>query len=204
MTELGLNRTLIFVLVGPGGSGKNTLMQSAMSRIPNLTQMATATTRVQRENEIDGEHHYFISLETFKKLVEEEAFLEYQEVTPGAFYGILREKVENHIRNHELMTADIDVIGADILHKAYPDNIVLIFVTVPGQTLEEKLAILRQRMNTRNESEQHIRDRLDRAKNIEFPFAKECDYIIVNDDPDAATDELEDIILNHRQKVMAS
>jgi guanylate kinase len=191
---------LIFVLVGPGGAGKNMLLDAIKARYASISQLATATTRPKRENEVQGRERLFVSEEEFRRMIKDGELLEYQEVTPGRFYGIPRASVENKIYNGEHLIADIDMYGAEDLKKEYPDAAVLIFVTVPGETVNDKLEVLRERMTGRQETElsekdrQRIEQRLARARTLELPFAEKCDYVVVNDDRDKAIAEMDRII----------
>ena len=195
-------RGLLFVLVGPGGAGKNTLMTILMQRLPALHKLVTATTRSVRTNEVEGIDHYFVSLERFRELLSQGELLEHTEVTPGKFYGILRTPVEQALSASQNLIADIDVLGARILRATYPDDVVLIFVTVPGDTDEERLANLRRRMEERGESASLIEERLNRARLIELPFAAECDCIVINADRrmDTALQEIEQCILQRQEQ----
>lgn len=199
-------RGLLFVLVGPGGAGKNTLMTILMQRLPTLQKLVTATTRNVRANEVEGIDHYFVSLERFRELLSQGELLEHTEVTPGKFYGILRTPVEQALSSSKTLIADIDVLGARILRATYPDDVVLIFVTVPGATDEERLANLRRRMEERGESPSLIEERLNRARLIELPFSAECDFIVINADKqmDTALREIETYIrqCQERRKVI--
>jgi guanylate kinase len=195
-------RGLLFVLVGPGGAGKNTLMTILMQRLPTLHKLVTATTRNVRANEVEGIDHYFVSLERFRELLTQGELLEHTEVTPGKFYGILRTPVEQALSSAKNLIADIDVLGARILRATYPDDVVLIFVTVPGANDEERLANLRRRMEERGEAPSLIEERLNRARLIELPFAAECDCIIINADRqmDSALQEIEQCIQQHQER----
>ena len=132
-------RGVLFVLVGPGGAGKNTLMKTVINATENLTQLATATTRQPREDETQGIEHLFISLQDFKQMIQNGELLEWQEVTKDRFYGIPRESVESHIKHGKNLIADIEVLGAKILKDSYGEHILLIFVTVPGTTIDYKV-----------------------------------------------------------------
>lgn len=195
-------RGLLFVLVGPGGAGKNTLMTILMQRLPTLQKLVTATTRNVRANEVEGIDHYFVSLERFRELLIQGELLEHTEVTPGKFYGILRTPVEQALSTSQTLIADIDVLGAQILRATYRDDVVLIFVTVPGATDEERLDNLRRRMEERGESPALIEERLTRARLIELPFAAECDCIVINADRqmDTALQDIEQCIQQRQER----
>ena len=193
---------LFYLLVGPGGTGKNTLMHVALDRLSNLTQLATATTRPRRVGEIEGVHHLFVSNNEFRNMIRDGDLLEWQEVTPGRFYGIPRHVVDDTLESGHDLIADIEVNGARIVKEHYGDRAVLIFITVPGETTLDKLDVLRTRMLTRHPDEDpaNIRARLNRAQVLELPFAREADFQIVNDDLDDASGELLDIIRNKREQ----
>lgn len=200
MTKTHSQRGILFVLVGPGGAGKNTIMHEAIKRIDNLQQLPTATTRPKRDSELEGREHFFVTREEFQDLIDRDALLEHQEVTTDKFYGIVRDVVENYIIDGQDLIADIEVHGATILRETYPQDTVLVFIDVPGRTVEEKLDVLSGRLSTndRKESPQLIQDRLERARVLELPFAEACDYVIVNAELEQATLELIAIIQQKR------
>ena len=195
----------LFVLVGPGGTGKNTLMNIVKARQPYLKQLATATTRAPRDGELHGREHLFVSLQDFQQMIDENQLLEHQEVTTGKFYGIPRFVVEDNLSTGQSLVADIEFKGAKILHDAFPADVIMIFINVPGHTLEAKLDLLRYRMLNRIDGEPteedlaRIEERLKRAKESELPFANNqgyIDYEIVNETLDDAANQLEQIIVN--------
>ncbi|MBK8138587.1 MAG: guanylate kinase [Chloroflexi bacterium] len=182
----------IFVLVGPGGAGKNTLMKMVLPRIENLSQLATATTRAIRPGEQENREHLFVSLDTFNQWIQDGKLLEFQEVHPGRFYGVPRAPLEEAFREGRDLIADIEIAGAEKILAAFPDNTVLIFIAAPS------LDVLERRMRERGESEQGVRDRMARAER-EMAFAMNCPVYIVNHDLDKASEELEQAILKARE-----
>lgn len=184
---------VIFVMIGPGGAGKNAIMRAIIQQSNNVTQLATATTRPMRDDEQQGREHLFISPEQFKQMIANNELLEYQEVTTNRFYGIPRQSVFKSLQDSTIRIADIEVLGAQELVKAFPDQVVQIFVTVPGETLEDKLKLLKARMEQRDNSTQ-VEERLKRARTLEFPYQKYCDYVVVNDELSHATQLVSDII----------
>jgi guanylate kinase len=168
-------RGVMFVLVGPAGVGKNTIMGGVKVRLPQLEQLPTVTTRLPRPTEKEGREHVFVSGDTFQQMVTDEALIEYQEVYPGKFYGTPRSGMQAALDHGKTMIADIDVVGAGKLKAAFPDRVVLIFITPPDRDdLEERL---RARGNM---SEEEIATRLKRAS-LELSFAGQSDYRVVND-----------------------
>lgn len=193
---------LLFVLVGPGGSGKNAIMRRILDEMDDIRQLATATTRPKRDNERHGREHLFVSHEAFRRMIDEGLLLEHQEVTLGQFYGIPRASVEDPLAAGEDLIADIEVLGARILRETYGEQVVLVFISVPGETLDDKLDVLRERMSSeeRREREQLIEERLERARVLEFPFEPEADTTVVNDVLDEAVVAMKQVIMSQREK----
>ncbi len=184
---------LIFVLVGPSGAGKNTIMEEALKQVPNLRQLPTATTRDPRDTEQEGREHYFQSEASFLKLIEDNRLLEWQWVNKKR-YGIIRDTLDTAIRDRQDLVADIEVLGASIIREAYPDNAVLIFVTPPS------LSVLEERIRKRgSDSEEVIASRLQRAA-WEMKYAGICDYVVINDKLEVATREFLSIVFSERSR----
>lgn len=193
-------RGLFFVFVGPGGTGKNTLMNIIKERHPELQQLATATTRAMRSGEQQGRERLFISEKRFREMIDNNELLEYQEVTPGKFYGMPRASINNALDKGQNLVADIEVRGAKVLLEEYTNDAVIIYVTVSGNTEEEQLEKLKERMLQRLDHEPTEKDwrlinqRLERARNLEFPFEKICEHIVVNDNLEIAAEQIDHII----------
>lgn len=186
---------LLIVLVGPSGSGKNSLMQRALEAIPRLRQMPTATTRAPRDGEQHGREHWFVSIETFRQMVSTKALVEYQEVYPGKFYGTPRQQIETALlQNRDWLIADIDIAGAASLRAAFPRSAVLIFIEPPD------LATLDARMHARGQAtEEEIKIRLARAPQ-ELEFAAKCDYRILNTNFEYAAERVIAIVRNEAER----
>jgi guanylate kinase len=190
---------LVFVLVGPGGAGKNALLRNILERTDNLTQLATATTRAARGGEQHGKQRLFVTHEEFKRMIAQNELVEHEEVHTGDFYGVPRVSIEGPIAADQDLIADIDMHGGQSLRAEYPNNIILIFIAPPGEGTEEMMAVLKQRLRTRAATDEQIEQRLRRAPE-EFEFASECDYIVVNDDINLATEVLHGIIYAERSR----
>ncbi|NWF68972.1 MAG: hypothetical protein HXY40_07790 [Chloroflexi bacterium] len=193
------NQGYLFVLVGPGGAGKNVLLKAVLKRTSNLTQLATATTRGPRSDEINGVHRLFVTLDEFRRMIRDNELAEHQEVHQGVFYGVPRASIEQPITECRDLIADIDMHGANTLRLAYPNNVILVFITPPGDSTEAMLEVLRQRLEARQESVEDTKQRLQRAP-AELAFAPQCDYLIVNDDLEKAAEMLYGIILAERSR----
>lgn len=180
---------LLFVLVGPSGVGKNTIIDGVTERLPDLRRLPTATTRPPRPNEQEGRDHFFITAERFQQLIAEGAFLEHQEVHSGKFYGILYSVLYDALREGAHLIADIDIRGATAVRAAFPHNFISIFVLPPS------LEALRERLLQRgNMSSAELEERLQRAEREELPRAAECDYRVVNAQLEACVAEVAGII----------
>jgi len=183
---------IFFVLVGPSGAGKNTLMRQVMEHLPGLNQVATMTTRSKRPNEQEGVQHRFVSRERFQQAIEQNELIEYQCVHQKDLYGTPRDVVENAIASGTDLIADIEFLGADKLYEEYPASTVLIFVT------PSNLRILADRIMQRGDtSPQELAGRLDRAR-FEMTYAPECHYLIINDNLEPAAHHLRQIVLTER------
>lgn len=173
----------LFILVGPAGSGKNTLMKAAVETMTLLHQIPTATTRSMREGEQEGREHFYVTHPEFERMIERGDLLEYQLVHGGNYYGMMRRPIEEALMNGELLIADIEYLGAQAARAAYPDNVVTVFVTPPTVT------DLINRLCKRGEPFTEIAKRLLRAPR-ELAYAPQCDYIILNADQDIASGQL--------------
>jgi guanylate kinase len=166
---------LLFILVGPGGVGKNTLMEAVLPRFDRLGQLATITTRAIRPNEQPGVQHVFVTPKAFEQMIADGELVEYEEVHPGKYYGVPRRPLEAAFAAGDDLIADIEVSGAAKVRATYPENTVLIFIKPPS------LSVLEERMRARGETPEGIAQRMERAAR-EMAYADQCDYVIVNDD----------------------
>ncbi len=188
MTESDSLTGVLFVLVGPAGVGKNTIMKRVMDKLPVLRQLPTVTTRNIRPGEQEGREHFFRSLEEFQRIKDSNGLIEDQEVYPGMFYGTPRQQLSEALQHGEKLIADIEVVGAERIKHMFADNTVLIFVAPPT------LADLETRLRTRgNMSEEEIQNRLKRATR-EMAFADQCGYRITNDNLEQSVEAVANII----------
>lgn len=174
----------LFVFSAPSGSGKTTLVRHLLNQNLPLGFSISATSRSPRGEEVNGEDYYFLSEEDFRKKIEEDAFVEYEEVYAGAFYGTLRSEVERLWAEGKNVLFDIDVVGGLNVKAQFPEETLSIFVQPPS--LEELESRLR---NRGTETEDKIQQRLDKSAK-ELVFAQDFDVILVNDNLNIAKQEV--------------
>lgn len=183
---------ILYILVGPGGVGKNALLNTILEDFDTLKQLPTATTRPIRPGEQQGREHHFVTIDEFQQMIDTDELVEYQEVHPGSYYGVPRKIVEEAIREGRDLIADIEVLGASIIRRDYPANSVMIFILPPS------VDALAERMNQRGASDDDIRDRLARLP-LEIRYAPLSDYVIVNDEIESAANQLRSLIRAYRE-----
>jgi guanylate kinase len=188
VAETAPGKGVLFILVGPAGVGKNTIMAHLMAAQPQLRQLPTMTTRPMRPTEQQGREHYFVTVEEFRALIEKQALIEYQEVYPGTFYGMPRQIMQDALNAQQKMIADIDVVGAGKIKAAFPEHVVVIFVAPPSPDDLEKRLRKRGHM-----SEAEIGERLDRAA-FELGYPDQYDYRIINDSLQACVEAVAGIV----------
>lgn len=187
------NNGKIFIISGPSGVGKSTVLSKALEEIGPYYFSISMTTRKPREGERDGRDYIFTDKETFEREIEREGFLEYVEYV-GKYYGTPIKPIIDNIENGVDVFLDIEVVGRGNVVKKFPEA-VSVFIMPPS--LEELERRLRDRKS--GESDDAISKRLARAEK-EIEHAGEYDYIIVNDDVCRAAKELEEIITKEKSK----
>lgn len=174
----------IIIITAPSGSGKTTLVKRLLNNCPALEFSISACTRSPRPNEQDGRDYYFYNEETFKKLIAEDAFAEWEMVYSGKYYGTLKSELERIWKAGKFPLVDIDVKGALAIQDSFPENSLSIFIEAPS------LEVLRQRLEGRGtETPQTLEERVNKAA-FELTFAPQFSQIIINDDLEKATEEL--------------
>ena len=182
----------MFVISGPSGAGKSTVVFKAIEGRDDVCFSTSVTTRKPRPNEVDGREYFFVDLDQFKEMVENDELLEHATYVANS-YGTPRKFVEEKLDSGLDVLLDIEVQGARQINEKKPDA-VKIFIIPPS------LAELRRRLVGRGtDTERAIEARLIRARQ-EYAEADFYDYIIINDDPDRAAKELAAIMLAERCK----
>jgi len=179
------------VLAGPSGVGKGTIVRKLLAREPRLWFSVSATTRQRRDDEIGGQDYVFLDRGEFERIREAGGFLEWFDVY-GDLKGTPRAPVEEHLAASDDVLLEVDVQGALAVRDALPEA-VLVFVKAPSR--EEQ----RRRLMTRGQDDADaIERRLARA-DAEEALADRFDAVVVNDDPDRATEEVAAILRAHRR-----
>ena len=176
----------LFVISGPSGAGKGTLVKALIEQVPDAWLSVSATTRKPREGEVDGKHYHFLSNDQFDDLVRQDGFLEWAQVHSNK-YGTPRAQVEQAIAEGKQAILEIDVQGAFQNKEKIPQSI-LVFIEPPS------LEILEERLRGRGtETEDVIAARMSVAT-MELLEKIKYDIAIVNDDLDVAAKELVDFV----------
>ena len=171
----------LIVFSAPSGSGKTTIVKHLLT-IPELSLAfsISATSRYMREGEVDGKDYYFISAADFQAKINENAFVEYEEVYKDNFYGTLKSEIERIWAEGKHVVFDIDVVGGLNIKSQFPDQTLAIFVSPPSVEELERRLRFRQ-----TESDEKIAMRLAKAER-EISRAPEFDVILENHDLDTA------------------
>jgi len=177
----------VFVITGPSGVGKGTLIEQLLERVPELELSISATTREPRPGEVDGRDYHFLTPEEFRRRLEAGDFLEHASYS-GNYYGTLREEVERRLAEGHSVVLEIEVQGARQVRDALGDEAVLIFIAPP----DEKA--LRERLEGRGtDSPAAIEQRL-RTAEIELGARSEFPLEVVNDEVQKSAAELESLV----------
>lgn len=166
----------VVIFSAPSGAGKTTVVKHLLAMPEfNLSFSISACSRKKREGEINGKDYYFLSADEFRKKIENNEFLEWEEVYADHFYGSLKSEVERLSAEDKVVVFDVDVKGGLNIKKFYGKNALAVFVKPPS------VEVLEQRLRGRStDSEDAIRTRVDKAL-YEISFADKFDVILVND-----------------------
>lgn len=186
------SKGLAIILSSPSATGKSTLAKAVLKIDSNLRLSISATTRRPRTDEVDGVSYYFKTKEEFNKLIEQDAFLEYANIYNN-YYGTPKKVVEDLLSQGLDVLFDIDWQGTKLIKKTL-QNVITIFVLPPS------LSILQQRIKNRGQdSKESIKLRVKLAIK-EVYYAKQYDYVVINDDFDTTLETIYSIITAERSK----
>jgi len=177
------------IFSAPSGSGKTSLVKHLMQHVPHLGFSISACTRDRRgRHEVHGRDYYFLSIDEFKQKIDQDAFVEWEEVYAGNFYGTLKEEVHRIWKEGKAVIFDVDVKGGLALKKYFGEQALAIFVKVPS------LEVLESRLNDRGtETEESFSRRIYKAK-FEMTFEQQFDVTVLNDDFARSSAETVDLV----------
>ncbi|MHB8241668.1 MAG: guanylate kinase [Solirubrobacteraceae bacterium] len=176
----------VFVITGPSGVGKGTLIRGLMARVPALELSVSATTRAPRPGEEDGVDYHFLTREQFDQRVSEGDFVEHADYA-GRSYGTLRSELEQRVRSGVPVVLEIEVQGARQVRAAMPEA-VQVFIAPPS------LPALRTRLVGRGTDDEPEVERRLRVAEEELTAQPEFGHVVVNDRLDDALERLADIV----------
>ncbi len=173
----------VIIFSAPSGSGKTTIIKRLLSYFPEFEFSISATSRKPRSGETDGHDYYFLSKESFEEKVNNNQFLEWEEVYAGTRYGTLKSEIDRIWGNGKIVVFDVDVLGGMRLKEYFGSKALSIFVMPPS------IEVLEQRLRIRNtETEEAIQKRLSRSS-LELQHSTKFDLTIVNDILENAVEE---------------
>jgi guanylate kinase len=176
----------VFVITGPSGVGKGTLISRLLERVPDLELSVSATTREPRAGEVDGRDYHFLTSEEFDRRVEREDFLEFATYS-GNRYGTLRSEVRKRLDAGHSVVLEIEVQGASQVRAAMRES-VQVFIVPPDPT------VLRKRLESRGTDSAEAIDARLKVAEVELAAQGDFDHLVVNDDLQRAAVDLEGIV----------
>lgn len=178
----------LIIVCAPSGSGKTTIVRALLPELPQLEFSVSACSRPAREGETDGKDYYFLSPDAFRQKITENAFLEWEEVYAGSYYGTLRSEVQRIWNKGKHVIFDVDVIGGLNIKRQFPDNALAIFIMPPSvDELHNRL------VGRGTETPESLEKRISKAE-YELGFAAQFDVQIINDKLDEAIEETRNCI----------
>jgi len=168
------------IVCAPSGAGKTSIVKHLLETMPRLSFSVSACSRPKRENEIDGKDYYFLTADEFREKIREGAFVEWEEVYQGSYYGTLKSELERIWAENRIPIFDVDVKGGISLKTYFGSNALAIYIKPPS------IAALELRLKNRGtETEETLRKRLERAE-FELGFANNFDHAIINESLETA------------------
>jgi guanylate kinase len=178
----------VIIITAPSGAGKTTLVKMLLEKHKNLAFSVSACTREKRPGEIDGKDYYFISPQAFQQKIEEDAFIEYEEVYKDNYYGTLKSEIARLWANNKIVVFDIDVMGALRIKRKLGEKALSIFINPPS-----KEVLIERLKNRKTESEEKINMRIAKADK-ELSYSQHFDHCLLNDDLGISFSKLEGLL----------
>ena len=180
----------VIIISAPSGSGKTTIINRLLQSGLPLAFSISACTRPMREGEVNGKDYYFLSSDAFRKYIQEDAFVEWEEVYEGSFYGTLRSEPERIWSIGKYVLFDVDVVGGMNIKKVFKDRALSVFIMPPS--IEE----LRNRLEKRGTDNREVIDKRISKATREINFSERFDHIVVNDNLETAINKVAGLIKN--------
>ncbi len=187
-----MNKGKLVILSAPSGTGKTSICKELLKRNENWKFSISATTREQREDEIDENDYIFMNIKQFEHKQNFGEFLEW-EFVHGNRYATPIEPIEKAMESNDIILLDIDVKGSMNIIEEFEENVISIFIEPPGFNNEEQLEILYDRLKKRGQSETLINQRLKRFE-LEMSYKDKFTHHFINDNFNKTTDKIENKI----------
>ncbi|NVJ60575.1 MAG: guanylate kinase [Gammaproteobacteria bacterium] len=183
----------LYIVSAPSGAGKTSLLKAMIAETESVRISVSHTTRKQRTGEINGQDYHFTSLDEFKAMIDQQAFLEHAEVF-GNFYGTSRHWVEQQLANGVDIILEIDWQGAQQVRNIMPECRTIFILPPSREALE-------QRLHGRGQDDAEVIAKRMAAAKQEMSHFNEYDYLIINDDFEQAKQELKSVFIAERQAI---
>ena len=178
----------LVIVCGPSGSGKTTIVKHLLKNNKALKFSVSATTRYKRQDEVEGKDYYFLSIDEFKSKIDDNDFLEWEEVYYNIFYGTLKSEVNRINAEGNMVIFDIDVQGGINLQKQFKNKSLAIFVMPPS------IEALKKRLQSRKtESSESLLTRINKAEH-EMEHAHHFDHVLINDELEESYRKAQDLL----------
>ncbi|ADO76892.1 guanylate kinase [Halanaerobium praevalens] len=187
-----MKKGLLFVLSGPSGVGKNTVLDALFENFDAVSYSISATTRARRKGEIEGEDYFFISEGKFKEIEAEDGFIE-SALVHGHYYGTPKKFVDQKLETGEDIILEIDTQGAKQVREKYPEAVYIFLVPPSLEELENRL----DKRGSENSKSKNIR--LANARQ-ELKEVHKYDYEVINDSLEDAVREIKKIIIKEQKR----
>lgn len=177
------------IISAPSGAGKTTIVKHLLGIDDlKLSFSVSACTRPLREGEVNGRDYHFMAVDRFKSMIEDDAFVEWEEVYKNNYYGTLKSEVDRIWKMDRHVLFDVDVMGGVNLKSKFGTKALAVFIMPPS------IEVLEQRLKFRGtESDEKLKNRINKAS-LELKFAKKFDVIVVNDDLNKAFEETGNLV----------